>query len=74
MLLIDKFENVAVPPDAETLVVPLSVPPAGLFPIAILTVAVELITLSAASRISTLTAGVMRDPATVFDGCTLNAR
>ena len=72
VLLIFKLLNVATPATAFALVVPVSVPPPGFVPIAVLTVAVEAVRLPYASSMRTVTAGVTGVPATVFTGCTLN--
>src|SRR5262245_51313796 len=68
-----RFENVAMPPEAAALVVPESVPPAGLVPIAIVIVAVDAVRLSFASSTRTVTAGLIAAPPTVFEGCTPKA-
>src|SRR5947209_15051250 len=68
-LLMERLLKVAVPLTAATVVVPLRVPLLGLVPIAIVTLAVLLVRLPFASRICTVTAGVMDAPATVFVGC-----
>src|SRR4051794_5129080 len=70
----DRLEKVPTPFTATTVVVPDSVPPPGLVPIATVMLAVELVTvLSKASRTVTCTAGAMAAPATAFDGWTVNA-
>ena len=75
VLLIDRVLNVATPPDAATVAVPLSVPALGFVPIASVTFLVsEVTTLLFASRICTVIAGVMEAPAAVFVGCWLNTR
>ena len=64
----------ATPLTAATVFVPLSVPEEGFVPIARVTEAEEEVTtLPFASRISTLTAGVIAEPAVVFEGWTLKA-
>src|SRR3954467_8992953 len=71
----DRLENVATPPAAATVLVPDSVPPPGLAPMATVMVAVELVTvLLNASCTVTRTAGAMDTPATVVvAGWTVNA-
>src|SRR5262249_57023447 len=70
----DRLENVATPLDAATVVVPDSVPPPGLAPVATVMLAVELVTvLLNASCTVTCTAGAMATPATALVGCTVNA-
>jgi hypothetical protein len=70
----DRLENVATPADADTVVVPDSVPPPGLLPIATVMLAVELVTvLLNASCTVTCTAGAIATPATSFDGWVVNA-
>src|SRR4051812_45760154 len=70
----ERLENVATPPDAEIVVVPDSVPPPGLVPMATAMVAVELVTvLLNASCTVTCTAGAMDTPATALAGWTVNA-
>src|SRR6185295_18045101 len=70
----DRVENVAMPATADTVVVPDSVPPPGLVPMAMVMLAVELVTvLSKASRTVTCTAGAIATPATAFVGWTVNA-
>src|SRR5512145_1678345 len=70
----DRLENVATPATADTVLVPDSVPPPGLVPIATVMLAVELVTvLSKASRTVTRTAGAMDTPATAFVGCVVKA-
>src|SRR5512140_229985 len=70
----DRLENVATPATAATVVVPDSVPPPGLVPIATVTLAVELVTLFPnASCTATCTAGAMAPPAGALLGCTVKA-
>src|SRR5512132_2965736 len=70
----DRLENVATPLAAATVVVPDSVPPLGLLPMATVTLAVELVTvLLNASCTVTFTAGAMDTPATALVGWTVNA-
>src|SRR3954471_22414269 len=65
----DRVENVATPLTAATVLVPDSVPPPGLVPIASVTFAVELVTvLLNWSCTVTRTGGAMATPATAFDG------
>src|SRR5512140_98530 len=73
-MLMDRLENVATPALADTVVVPESVPPPGLVPIATVMLAVELVTvLLNASCTVTCTAGAMKTPAIAFVGCTVMA-
>src|SRR6266542_4884262 len=66
-----KLEKVATPPEAAMLVVPASVPPAGLVPIATVTLPVNPVAvLPSASRAVTCTAGVIAAPAVTFEGWT----
>src|SRR6476659_1107443 len=68
------LENVATPLTATTVVVPDSVPPPGLVPIATVMLAVELGTvLLNASCTATCTAGAMETPAVALLGCRVNA-
>src|SRR5689334_20182072 len=70
----DRLENVAMPADAATVMVPDSVPPPGLVPMATVTIAVELVTvLLNASCTVTRTGGAIATPATAFDGWVVNA-
>src|SRR3954465_2794248 len=70
----ERLENVATPPDAEIVVVPDSVPPPGLVPMATVMLAVELVTvLLNASCTVTCTAGAMDTPAMAFPGWTVKA-
>src|SRR5512140_3064900 len=70
----DRSENVATPPSADTVVVPDSVPPPGLVPMATVMLAVELVTVFPdASCTVTCTAGEIATPAVAFNGWTLNA-
>src|SRR5512140_1481058 len=70
----DRLENVATPADAGTVVVPDSVPPPGLVPMATVMLAVELVTvLLNASCTVTCTHGAMTAPAVAFVGWTVNA-
>src|SRR5207302_1448136 len=72
-LLIDRLLNVAVPATAALGVVPLSVPPPGLVPMATPTLAVLLVRLPNWSRMRTVTAGVIVAPAFALLGCTPKA-
>ena len=66
--------NVATPLTAATVNVPDSVPPAGFVPMAIVMLALDVVTtLPKVSWICAVTAGVIAIPAAVFDGCTPNA-
>src|SRR6185436_17536275 len=70
----DRLENVATPLTADTVVVPESVPPPGLVPMATVTFADELVTvLPNASCTVTCTAGLMALPAVALVGCTVKA-
>src|SRR5512139_3676695 len=70
----DRFEKVATPLIADTVVVPDSVPPPGLVPIATVMFAVELVTvLLNASCTVTCTAGAIATPAVALLGCTVKA-
>jgi hypothetical protein len=73
-LSIERSEKVATPFTAATVFVPLKVPEEGFVSIASVTDAEEEVTrLPFASRTSTLTAGVIAEPAVVFEGWTLKA-
>ncbi len=66
--------KVATPFTAATVVVPASVAPPGLVPIATVTVAVDEVTvLPEESWIATRTAGLMVAPALMVLGCWMNA-
>src|SRR5439155_1039006 len=70
----DRLENVATPLTAATAVVPDSVPPPGLVPIATVMLAVEPVTvLLKASFTATCTAGAMETPAPARGCCKLKA-
>src|SRR5947207_8700159 len=70
----ERLENVATPLTAATVVVPDSVPPPGLVPIATVMLAVELVTvLPKASWTATCTAGEMLTPAVALVGWTVKA-
>src|SRR5262245_31169314 len=70
----DRLEKVATPFTADTGVVPDSVPPPGLVPMATAMLAVELVTvLPKASCTVTCTAGAIATPAAPGLGCTANA-
>src|SRR5512140_1965043 len=70
----ERLENVATPATADTVVVPDSVPPPGLVPIATVMLAVEVVTvLPNASCTATCTAGTMETPADALLGWTMNA-
>src|SRR5438552_18711181 len=63
--------NVAIPLIAFCVAVPLNAPPPGFVPMAIVIGAVLLVTtLPPASCTCTVTAGVIEEPAAVFDGWT----
>src|SRR5437667_9379 len=69
-----KVENVATPLAAATVLVPASVPFAGLVPIATVILVVAVVTvLPWASWTATCTAGVLAAPATALLGCTMKA-
>src|SRR5262245_32727557 len=70
----DRLLKVATPLAAATVVVPLSVPPAGLVPEGKGAVEVELTRLLPAWSSSTVTAGVMAWVAAVLLGCCRKAR
>src|SRR5688572_22307527 len=73
-LSIERLENVATPLTAATVVVPESVPPPGLVPIATVMLAVELVTVFPnASCTATCTAGLIAAPAVALVGWTVNA-
>src|SRR3954465_10626116 len=73
-LSMDRLEKVATPPVADTVVVPVSVPPPGLVPMATVMLAVELVTvLLKTSCTVTCTAGEMLAPAVALDGWTVKA-
>src|SRR3954464_10334113 len=66
----DRLENVATPPTADTVTVPDSVPPPGLKPMDTVMLALELVTvLPNVSCTATCTAGLSADPAVVLVGC-----
>src|SRR5688572_25196600 len=68
------LEHAATPLTADTVVVPDSVPPPGLVPIATVMLAVELVTvLPNASCTATCTAGEMATPAVASVGWTMKA-
>src|SRR4051812_8099288 len=68
----ETLENVATPPDAATVVVPDSVPPPGLVPMARVTLALEVVTvLPNASCTATCTDGEIAAPAIAVVGCTV---
>src|SRR3954462_15860401 len=70
----ERLENVAMPLTAATVVVPDSVPPPGLVPIATVMLAVELVTvLPNASCTATCTAGAIDTPAVALLGCAVKA-
>src|SRR3954467_5260940 len=70
----ERLENVATPPTADTVVVPESVPLPGLVPMAIVMLAVELVTvLPNESCTATCTAGLIATPAVAFVGWAMMA-
>src|SRR5438045_6349611 len=70
----DRLEKLATPFTADTVVVPDSVPPPGLVPIATVMLAVELVTVFPnASCTATCTTGLIAAPAVAFVGCAVNA-
>src|SRR5204862_8045025 len=70
----DRLVKIAVPPAAETVFVPDSVPVEGLLPMLTVTAAVELIKLFDASSIRTVMAGAMTPFSGAFVGCCAKAR
>jgi hypothetical protein len=73
VLSIESVLNVATPPIAATVAVPVRVPPPGLIPIAIVTLSVNPVSvLPAASCATTCTGGAIVEPAGVEVGCTAN--
>src|SRR5260370_40147293 len=69
-----RFAKLATPPTAATVVVPESVPVAGLVPIATVTLPANVVTrFPFASRTLTCTAGANAIPACIVVGCTVNA-
>src|SRR5512147_1691992 len=73
-LSMDRLEKLATPFTADTVVVPDSVPPPGLVPMATVMLAVELVTVfPSASCTVTCTAGMIATPAVEFVGCTAKA-
>src|SRR5689334_8947874 len=70
----DRLGKLATPADNSAVVCPDSVPPRGFVPVALVMVAVELVTVLAnASWTVTCTAGAIATPATAFAGCTVKA-
>src|SRR5262245_54321892 len=70
----ERLEKLATPFTAATVVVPESVPPPGLLPMATVMLAVELVTvLPNESCTATCTAGLIAAPATELAGCTVKA-
>src|SRR3954471_7077702 len=70
----DRLAKIATPATAATVVVPDSVPPPGLAPMATVTFAVEVgMVLANASCTVTRTDGAMEAPAIAFVGWTVNA-
>src|SRR5512140_1651196 len=70
----ERSENIATPLAADTGVVPESVPPPGLVPMATVMLALELVTvLLNASCTVTRTADANATPATALAGCTVKA-
>src|SRR5512132_4378816 len=70
----ERLENVATPVTADIVVVPESVPPPGLVPMATVMLAVELVTVFPnASCTATCTAGEIAAPAVALVGCTVKA-
>src|SRR3954463_3871042 len=69
----DRLEKEARPPDAATVVVPDSVPPPGLVPIATVMLALALVTvLPNESCTATCTGGLAPTPAAAAEGWTVN--
>ena len=74
MVVMARLENVATPATAATVVVPVSVPPPGFVPIAIVTLPVnDVAGLPTESCAATWIAGAMIAPAADDVGCTVNA-
>src|SRR5512141_679812 len=70
----ERLENVATPPTADTVAVPDSVPPPGLVPMATVMLAVEVVTVFPnVSCTVTCTAGLIATPAVVFVGWAVKA-
>src|SRR3954470_4075777 len=70
----DRVAKLATPLTADTVVVPDSVPPPGLVPMATVMLAEELVTvLPNASCTATCTAGLIAAPAMALVGCAMNA-
>src|SRR3954469_19254391 len=70
----DRVAKLATPLTADTVVVPDSVPPPGLVPMATVMLAEELVTvLLKASCTVTCTAGAIATPAVALVGCTVKA-
>src|SRR5687767_15881204 len=70
----DRLEKLATPALADTVVVPDSVPPPGLVPMATVVLAVELVTVFPnASCTVTCTAGAIATPAVAFVGWAVKA-
>src|SRR5512139_2490229 len=70
----ERLENVATPADADTVVVPDSVPPPGLVPIATVMLATELMTVFPnVSCAVTRTAGAIAAPAVALVGWVVKA-
>src|SRR5260221_14031659 len=70
VLLIERSLNVATPPEAATVVVPLSVPPPALVPIASVTLRVSAVTtIVKTSSTRTAMAGALPAPAPAVVGC-----
>src|SRR5512140_658419 len=69
----DRLENVATPATAATVLVPDSVPPPGLVPIATVMLAVELVTVLPNASCTVTCAGEMETPAVAFVGWVVKA-
>src|SRR5687768_12620870 len=70
----DRVGKLATPATAATVVVPESVPPPALLPMATVTLAVELVTvLPKVSWMVTWTAGLIAAPAVALEGLTVKA-
>src|SRR3954467_15306022 len=70
----ERLEKVATPLDAASVVVPESVPPPGLAPMATVMLAVELVTVFPnASCTATCTGGLIAAPAVALVGWTMSA-
>src|SRR5262245_8962516 len=70
----ERLENGGTPATADAVIVPESVPPPGLVPMATVMPAVELVTVFPNTSCTvTCTAGLIAAPAVAFAGCTVKA-